>query len=225
MSEIGDSPLLCPPAEKAARETANGVKQLDYLTDLVVGERAIKDVRETHLLDLQKLAVDGIYPCGGDYRDARTKITISDSEHKPPEAAFVPSHVVELLDYINSTRDNLPALERAAYALWRLNWIHPFRGGNGRTSRCLAYLIICLDLGMMVPGMPTLPTLIYDTRADYVKALKAADASLRAAVAAQQEQEEQQEVRADLSVITTYLQDLVTQQMASAITKLATRIR
>jgi hypothetical protein len=39
-------------------------------------------------------------------------------EHDPPEAAFVSSHVVELLDYINSTRDQLPALERAAYALW-----------------------------------------------------------------------------------------------------------
>jgi fido (protein-threonine AMPylation protein) len=24
-------------------------------------------------------------------------------------------------------------VERAAYALWRLNWIHPFAGGNGRT--------------------------------------------------------------------------------------------
>jgi hypothetical protein len=83
LPEIGDSPLLCPPGEKAEREAANGVRQLDYLTDLVVGERAIKDVRETHVLDLQKLAVDGIYPCGGDYRDARTKIIISDSEHKP----------------------------------------------------------------------------------------------------------------------------------------------
>lgn len=157
MSKIGDSPLLCPPGEKAEREAANGVRQLDYLTDLVIGERAIKDVRETHVLDLQKLAVNGIYPCGGDYRDARTKITISDSEHEPPEAAFVASHVVELLDYINSTREKLPALERAAYALWRLNWIHPFRGGNGRTSRCLAYLIVCLDLGMMVSSRPWPP--------------------------------------------------------------------
>lgn len=114
MSGIDNSPLQCPPGEKAEREAANGVKQLDYLTDLVIGERAIKDIRETHILDLQKLAVAGIYPCGGDYRDARTKIIISDSEHEPPEAAFVPSRVIELLDYINSTRDTLPALERAA---------------------------------------------------------------------------------------------------------------
>lgn len=57
-------PLLCRPDEKAEREAANGVAQLDYLVDLVVGERAITDIRETHLLDLQKLAIRDIYPCG-----------------------------------------------------------------------------------------------------------------------------------------------------------------
>lgn len=216
--------LLCPLDEKADREAANGVAQLDYLTDLVVGERAIGQIRESHLLDLQKLAVASIYPCGGTYRDARTRITISDSEHQPPDAALVPGHIIDLLDYLNSTRGTLPALERAAFALWRLNWIHPFRGGNGRTSRCLTYLIICMDLGMMVPGMPTLPTLIYDKREEYVRALRAADASLRDANLGQEklpDDHPQSDPRADLSVMRAYLQDLVTEQMASAITKLA----
>lgn len=217
------SPLLCPPTEQAEREAANGVDQIDYLTELVAGEYSIADIRESHLLDLQKLAVKGIYPCAGQYRDARTTITISDSEHVPPEAAFVPSHVVELLDYINETRDKVPALERAAYALWRLNWIHPFRGGNGRTSRCLTYLILCLDLKMMLPGLPTLPSLIYDRRKEYVAALKAADASLRE-LKAKATEEDRLERRADLSVMTEYIQDLVTQQLASAVTKLASPI-
>jgi Fic family protein len=193
----------------------------------VVGDRAITQIRESHLLDLQKLAVATIYPCGGTYRDARTNITISDSEHQPPEAALVPGLIIDLLEYLNTTRGTLPALERAAYALWRLNWIHPFRGGNGRTSRCLTYLIICMDLGMMVPGIPTLPTLIYDKRKEYVKALQSADASLRDAIAAQKTLADDQRTddpRADLSVMAAYLQDLVTEQMASAITKLASAI-
>ena len=214
------SPLLCPPGEKAEREAANGVGQIDYLTALVTGGYAITEIRETHLLDLQRLAVNGIYPCAGHYRDARTSITISGSEHVPPEAAFVPSHVVELLDYINETRDRVPALDRAAYALWRLNWIHPFKGGNGRTSRCLTYLILCLDLKMMLPGLPTLPSLIYDRRTEYVAALKAADASLRELKATATD-EDRLERRADLSAMTAYLQDLVTQQLASAVAKLA----
>jgi Fic family protein len=115
----------------------------------------------------------------------------------------------------------VPALERAAYALWRLNWVHPFRGGNGRTSRCLAYLILCMDLGLMLPGVPTLPTLIYGRRKDYVKALKAADASLVVTV---ERSEADGEPRADLSEMTAYLQDLVTEQLASAVAKLASPI-
>ncbi len=216
-------PLLCRPDEKAEREAANGVAQLDYLVDLVVGERAITDIRETHLLDLQKLAIRDIYPCGGTYRDALTKISISDSEHKPPDAALVPGLIIDLLDYLNRERGKVPALDRASYALWRLNWIHPFRGGNGRTSRCLAYLIICMDLKAMVPGVPTLPSLIYDRREEYVRALRATDASLRDAVKAQEAVPEEQRVDpvADLSVMSNYLRDLVLQQMASAVAVLA----
>ena len=30
---------------------------------------------------------------------------------------------------------------RAAYTLWRLNWIHPFDDGNERTARVLALII------------------------------------------------------------------------------------
>ncbi len=208
----GHGPLLCPPAEKAEREAANGVAQIDYLTHLVT-ELKVTELRESHVLELQRLAIDGIYPCGGTYRDARTSILISNSEHVPPESAFVRSHVQEMIDWINTRRANTPALERAAYALWRLNWIHPFRGGNGRTSRCVAYMIICLDLGLMMPGIPTLPTLIYDRREEYVKALQAADASLRAGAE-----------DPDLTVMSTYLRDLVTSQLASAITKLASTL-
>lgn len=210
--EGGGGPLLCAPAEKAAREAINGVAQLDYLTHLVA-DRGVPELRESHVLQLQQLAVEGIYPCGGNYRDARTNIRISDSEHVPPDAAFVRAHVVEMLDWINVRRTTTPALERAAYALWRLNWIHPFRGGNGRTSRCVAYLIICLDLGLMMPGTPTLPTLIYERRAEYVSALRAADASLRAG-----------RDEADLGEMTEYLKDLVTTQLASAVAKLASTI-
>ncbi len=214
------SALLCPPGVKAEREAANGIDQIDYLTALVTGDYAITEIRETHLLDLQRLAVEGIYPCAGHYRDARTTITISDSEHVPPEAAFVQSHVVELLDYINKTRDRVPALERAAHALWRLNWIHPFKGGNGRTSRCLAYLILCLDLKMMLPGLPTLPHLIYERREEYVAALRAADASLRE-MKARATDDDRLELHPDLSVMTAYIRDLVTRQLASAVAKLA----
>jgi Fic family protein len=123
-----------------------------------------------------------------------------------------------MLDWINDRRR--PALERAAYALWRLNWTHPFRGGNGRTSRCIAYLILCMDLGLMMPGLPTLPTLIYERRDDYVAALRAADASARVA-AEQDEQSQERAKEPDLTLMSAYLKDLVLQQLANAVARLA----
>ncbi|MBL8221394.1 MAG: Fic family protein, partial [Bryobacterales bacterium] len=30
--------------------------------------------------------------------------------------------------------------------MWRLNWIHPFFGGNGRTARSASYLVLCASL-------------------------------------------------------------------------------
>ena len=108
-------------------------------------------------------------------------------------------------------QESVPALQRAAYALWRLNWIHPFRGGNGRTSRAVAYQIICMSLKAMVPGTPSLPSLVLATRQDYVDALHAVDASEREADGAEP----------DLTPVSSYLEDLVMRQMASAVNALA----
>ena len=147
---MSDDVLLCDRGEKAAREAENGAHQIDYLTDLVVHWKQ-RELRESHILELQSLAIEGIYPCAGTYRDARTRIYIQGSQHQPPEPALVPALVREMVERVN--QESVPALQRAAYALWRLNWIHPFRGGNGRTSRAVAYQIICMQMGAMVPGL------------------------------------------------------------------------
>jgi len=62
-----------------------------------------------------------------------------------------------------------------AYALWRLNWIHPFVEGNGRTARAACYLLICLRAGMLLPGKKIVPERIRENRAPYYEALRAAD--------------------------------------------------
>lgn len=144
--------LLCAPQEKAPREAANAVAQLEYLAHLVQDHGA-REVRESHVRALQALAVEGIYPCGGRYRDAKFGITISQSAHRPPEASRVASLIQEMLEWCNDPAHE--ALERAAFALWRFKWIHPFAGGNGRTARALSYLILCMGLGRMLPGART----------------------------------------------------------------------
>ncbi|MGE6758504.1 Fic family protein [Corallococcus interemptor] len=170
--------MLCSPAEKAPKEAANAVQQLEYLHYLVVTQSA-REVRESHVRDLQALAVEGIYPCGGHYRDAKFGIQISQSEHVPPAASLVRPLVQEMLEWCNNPKYD--ALERAAFVLWRFNWIHPFAGGNGRTARALSYLVLCMDIGAMLPGTRTIPGLIAKNRMGYIDALQAVDASVRAA--------------------------------------------
>jgi Fic family protein len=63
----------------------------------------------------------------------------------------------------------------AAFALWRLCWIHPFEDGNGRTARAVAYHIICVKLGGWLPGKKTLLERIKLESEEYRDALAHAD--------------------------------------------------
>ena len=46
----------------------------------------------------------------------------------------------------------LSVVEVAAYALWRLNWIHPFVNGNGRTARLFSYFLMTMRAGDILSG-------------------------------------------------------------------------
>lgn len=165
-------PLLCDPAEKPQREAANSLEQLDYIAYLV-NDLGIRGIGESHIRELHRLCVEGIYPCAGRYRAAVHDLEIKGSGHSPPQAASVVFHIRELLDWINQPGQHLL---RAAYALWRLNWIHPFAGGNGRTARALCYLVLCSRYQMMFPGNRTFPTVIAESYRDrYLAGLQEAD--------------------------------------------------
>lgn len=62
-----------------------------------------------------------------------------------------------------------------AYALWRLNWIHPFVEGNGRTARAACYYLICMKQGRLLGGRKMVPERIRENRQPYYEALQAAD--------------------------------------------------
>jgi len=62
--------------------------------------------------------------------------------------------------------------------MWRVNWIHPFSGGNGRTSRSSIVLLLCARAGTWLGGSEkTIPEQIVDNRQPYYAALDAADAA------------------------------------------------
>jgi Fic/DOC family protein len=70
------------------------------------------------------------------------------------------------------------ALDAAAFALWRVNWVHPFRDGNGRTARSFAYCCLCAKLEVTVPpGAPTVVDQITTTRPDCTAAIRVGNAA------------------------------------------------
>ena len=101
----------------------------------------------------------------------------------------------------NWTINDHPTL-LAAYALWRLNWIHPFTDGNGRTSRALSYLIMCVRLGYRLPGPKSIPELLAENKQPYYDALERAD-------------EADRDGRLDLSAMEDLLAGLLAKQLLS----------
>ncbi len=81
-----------------------------------------------------------------------------------------------MCDHINDNWGRR-ATHLAAYAMWRMNWIHAFTDGNGRTARAVSYLVLSMRLKMKIPGNPTIPEMIIDNREPYYKALEQADLS------------------------------------------------
>jgi Fic family protein len=170
-----EGPLLCPLDEKPITEATNSILQLQHIAELA-NRSGVKELRVSHVQDLHRLAVQGIYGCAGDFRTQFHRLTIDGSRHSPPEAWRVPGLVSDMIDRVNG-KTYASELQKAAYLLWRCNWIHPFCGGNGRTARALAYLAVCLEHGSALPGIPSMPQLIMQKHADYTKALREADAA------------------------------------------------
>ena len=170
-------PVLTP-AEVAAREAENGLRQFDRMIELF--ERAIAvgaspfRLRPSTLLDLQRLAVDGLVASAGYFRQG--PIDITGTKHQPPPAAEVAAYVDEMCEYVQDHWYASP-VHLSAYLMWRLSWIHPFDDGNGRTSRAVSYLVLCARLGQRLPGTKTIPERIAEAKFDYYDALDAVDAA------------------------------------------------
>ena len=79
------------------------------------------------------------------------------------------------ISFIHENWDNMTPAQIAGYGLWRLNWIHPFIEGNGRTARAVCYYLLCVSTGKLLPGKKTVPERIRESREPYVAALRDAD--------------------------------------------------
>lgn len=135
-------------------------------SNFILSERLICDLNEIAVKDLRKDAGRfRIYP-----------VSIENSSHQPPEHKHVQSLIKDFCDYINNSQNRDP-YHLAAYALWYINWVHPFGDGNGRTARALSYLMLCIGLGFYLPGTDIIPAQIANDKSPYYLCLDKADAA------------------------------------------------
>lgn len=173
--------LISDPELRARREAENGVRQFKLAVQMIRANIPNDDgsfkLRQSVVLQLHKEALDGIHPLAGTYRNSR--VFINNSDHVPPKSIEVPDHVADMCQYINANWEEKNACHLSSYALWRLNWIHPFADGNGRTARVVSYLILNIKLRSLLPGSPTIPDLIAADKKPYYDALEKADRAWR----------------------------------------------
>jgi Fic family protein len=209
-SKALDADLIPDPAERAKAEARNGLRQFDRAMEmleywLAPPERTFR-LRLSTILDLHRVALEGISAYAGNFRPAGVKI--EGSRHEPVGAHLVPERIEEMCDYVNDNFQTKSAIHLAAYIMWRLNWIHPFADGNGRTSRTLSYLVMCIRLRERLPGSRTIPEQIVKNRAPYFEALDAADEAAR-------------EGRIDVGKMEVLLESLLAAQLLSVVERAA----
>lgn len=162
------------PALFAKIQEQNLLRQYDLLSNCIeIGlEKGIESFDKYTLWALNYAAVANISQFGGRYREEPIYV----GNHIPPHFKDVPNQMDRFFSVVheNWTLWDHPTLI-PAYALWRLNWIHPFVEGNGRTARAACYYLICMKQGRLLGGKKIVPERIREDRDPYVEALRAAD--------------------------------------------------
>jgi Fic family protein len=162
------------PALYAKILEQNLLRQYDLLSNCIeIGlKKGIEAFDKYTLWALNYAAVANIAQFGGRYREEPIYV----GSHRPPHFKDVPNEMDRFFSVVheNWSIGEHPTL-LPAYALWRLNWIHPFVEGNGRTARAACYYLICMQYGQLLPGKKIVPERIRENRDPYYAALKSAD--------------------------------------------------
>lgn len=148
------------------------------------------------IFSLNYHAISCLHGHSGVLRPCEVKV----GDYIPPPHFVVPAMMNMFVDEVNRAWETTDEVVLAAFVLWKLNHIHPFVNGNGRTARVACYFVLCCKVGRWLGGDVLLPELIRQNRDEYVAALKVVDASLP---------------NLDLAPLHTFLTRLLGEQMAT----------
>ena len=141
-----------------ALEVANGRRQYDFLRSIVQASLDIgRPFLSQHVIKALNFQA----------------ITCLHTD-PPPQHFRVAALMDDFVNVVNRSWETTDAVALATYVLWRLNNIHPFINGNGRTARSACYFVLCLKAGGWLRGDPILPELIKRERDEYCQHLQVA---------------------------------------------------
>lgn len=154
-------------------EISNGIRQYDFLGSIVTAslilERPFLSQQLLEALNFHAIAC--LHTNAGEFRPCEVQV----GDYLPPAHYRVQAQMDDFINMVNRRWEETDPVVLAAFVLWRLNHIHPFINGNGRTARAACYLVLCIKAGGLLRGEPILPELLKNNRDEYVAALKHAD--------------------------------------------------
>jgi hypothetical protein len=108
--------------EVAAIEARNGLRQFDRMIELIdqcTGKGPRFRMRPSTVMELNRLAVDGLVEAPGAWR--QVEINITSSRHEPPKPVDVPREIDEMCEYVQSYWNDRTPIHISSYVMWRLN--------------------------------------------------------------------------------------------------------
>jgi prophage maintenance system killer protein len=159
-------------------QISNNGRQYDFLNSAIETALAIKRpfLSSSLIKALNFHAIACLHPTAGEYRQCSVEV----GKHKPVDHWRVATQMEDFVNGANYNWKEVDPVNLAAWTLWRLNYIHPFINGNGRTARAVCYFVLCVKAGGLLPGYPILPELLVRERPRYCAALAAVDDSMKA---------------------------------------------
>ena len=127
-------------------------------------------IQRLHLICMIDLLSDA-----GRYRE--TEVTLTNKPHVFPSHAEVPRLMQDFCALVANEWDKKDLVWLSALCLWRLNWIHPFRNGNGRTAREVSYLVLSIKFGDILPKKNSIIEQIMAQKPLFEQVLGACDAT------------------------------------------------
>jgi Fic family protein len=208
--------------ELADGEVAHEIEVLNYSNQVRVIEALVRLLMHHHgvgdsgcngcptvmvLKEFHRTATLFLLRMPGQFRGAGEDVSVFDGNgnvvHEPPKhpefEPYLDAFFAELLERW-AEFDHVAV---AAFTLWFINWVHPFKNGNGRTARAFSYACMSLKMGFIIPGTPTVIDLVMQNRREYEAALHDADAGFVGTG------------KPDLARMETFIEDLLIQQLSS----------